>query len=112
MKRKTLSEVQISTIVRLIVLIVAVVNLLLSSFTDFRLPGLDATKQQATATILAAIASVVSYWYNNSWTENATAADKILDTLKNSDVKVEDVLESIEILEASLNSRSDDIYDS
>ena len=91
--KEILKNVQPTTIVRLIVLVISLVNLVLSMFGTYQIPGLSETEQESLAVIITAIASAVSYWYNNSWSENATTADKILIMLKNNDVSIDDLID-------------------
>lgn len=114
MKKICITDVQASTIVRLVVLVAALLNLGLSLFTDFRIPELSETSQQAIAVLITAAVSIISYWYNNSWSKNATTVDKLMTTIRESGVSVDDVMESIEILQESMkgdsvhNDRNDD----
>ena len=70
-----------STVVRTILLIVAIVNRFLTSkgitfIVDETLAGL-------LADLFLAVVSLVCFWYNNSFTKNAIKADKYLDELRN-----------------------------
>lgn len=103
--KDVLKNVQPTTIVRLVVLIISLLNLVLSMFGTYQIPGLSEAEQESLAVLITIIASAVSYWYNNSWSENATTADKILTMLKNSDVTVDDLIEITDNLRDNVNSR-------
>lgn len=105
--KDVLKNVQPNTVVRLIVLIISLVNLVLSIFGTYQIPGLTESEQESLAVIITAIASAVSYWYNNSWSENATAADKVLGLLKDSNISVEDIIDVVENLKDNNISRKD-----
>lgn len=85
------SEVKAMTVVRLLVLSVAMVNLVLSIFCDYRIPGLTQENQEQLAVLISLAASVAAYWYNNSWSAGATTSDKILQIIKNADVTADDM---------------------
>lgn len=105
--KDVLKNVQPNTVVRLIVLIISLVNLVLSIFGTYQIPGLTESEQESLAVIITAIASAVSYWYNNSWSENATAADKVLGLLKDGNISVEDIIDVVENLKDNNISRKD-----
>ena len=105
--KDVLKNVQPNTIVRLVVLIISLVNLVLSVFGTYQIPGLSESQQESLAVIITAIASAVSYWYNNSWSENATAADKVLGLLNDSNISVDDIIDVVENLKDSNTSRKD-----
>lgn len=91
--KEIFKNVQPTTIVRLIVLVISLINLVLSMFGTYQIPGLSETEQESLAVIITAIASAVSYWYNNSWSENATIADKVMIMLKNNDISIDDLID-------------------
>lgn len=99
-------NVKPSTIVRLIVLIISLVNLVLSIFGTYQIPGLTDSQQESLAVIITVIVSAISYWYNNSWSENATAADKVLGLLKNSDVSIDDLISVVDNLRDRTDSNN------
>lgn len=98
-------NINAATVVRLIVLVIAFANLILSLFTDFRIPGLSAEEQESLAVAVTMLVSGISYWYNNSWSKNATVADKVLGVLKNTDLTIDDVMGAIENVQADVDSR-------
>ena len=102
--RNMKATVQASTIVRLVVLVISLVNLVLSVFGTYQIPGLSESMQDGLAVCITAVISAVTYWYNNSWSENATTADKILTMLKESDITVEDVISTIDKLQENVSN--------
>lgn len=100
-----LKNVQPTTIVRLIVLVISLINLVLSMFGTYQIPGLSEAEQECLAVIITTIASAASYWYNNSWSENATTADKVLTMLKNNDISVDDLIDIADNLKDKIESR-------
>lgn len=106
MKLKNITaSVQSMTIVRLIVLVISLINLVLSLFGTYQIPGLSPEVQEGLAVLITVVASIVSYWYNNSWSENATTADKLLTMLKDTDVTVDEVIEIIDTLQDKVNDK-------
>ena len=99
------STVQAKTVVRLIVLVISLINLGLSLFSTYQIPGLTAEAQDSLAILFTAVASFVSYWYNNSWSESATTADKLLTMLKETDVTVDDAIDLINALQNKVDDR-------
>lgn len=102
--KDVIKNVQPSTVVRLIVLIISLANLVLSIFGTYQLPGLSESEQESLAVLITAIASAVSYWYNNSWSESATAADKIMGMLKNNDVSIDELIDVIDGVRNTIDS--------
>ena len=77
-----MKNVKIDTIIRTIVLTIALVNQGLAIFGKEAFPITEDQVYQS-VTVIATIASAVwAWWKNNSFTQNAIKADKILDQLK------------------------------
>ena len=72
------------TIIRTIVLVVALINQVLTAFGKNPLPFSDDTIYEAVTLAVTIGASAWAWWKNNSFTKNAIAADKYLDELKKS----------------------------
>lgn len=109
MKFKNLkTNVAAATIVRLIVLLIALANLGLSLFGTYQIPSLTEDTQNALALVITAVIALVSYWYNNSWSENATTADKVLQILKESDITIDDVLGAVNDLQEQVNASKEE----
>lgn len=78
------AEVKIGTILRLVFLIAAYINQVcdvLGAY-DMIIPVEYQSVVSLVSLIATAAASVSAYWFNNSWTAEATTADKILVTMK------------------------------
>ena len=78
------ADVAIGTILRLLFLIAAYVNQacdVLGAYDSFLT---EDTKGLVTVVslIATAVASVAAYWFNNSWTPEATVVDKVFATMK------------------------------
>lgn len=106
--KKNINNIKPATIVRLVVLLISIINLVLSVFGTYQLPGLSETAQNSLAVTITTIMAAISYWYNNSWSENATAADKVLDTLKSTGITVDDLIDMVEQLVEQVNAKADD----
>lgn len=86
-----LKNIKPATIVRLIVLAISIINLFASIVCDYRIPGLSQAQQEQLAVLISVVVSVISYWYNNSWSANATTADKVLQVIKNAEMTADDM---------------------
>ena len=75
------------TLIRTVVLLLALVNQVLSICGVSPIPIDDDTATNVISTLWTTIASVVAWWKNNSFTENAITADEYLIELKNEEAK-------------------------
>ena len=80
-----MGKVKTETIIRTIVLIVALVNQALVIFGKEVLPFTEDQIYQFVTLIVTIGASVWAWWKNNSFTKNAIEADKVLDELRAND---------------------------
>ena len=78
-----MNNVKIDTIVRTIVLIIALANQALAITGKEVFPVTEDQVYQIVTLIATVGASVWAWWKNNSFTKNAIEADKVLDQLKN-----------------------------
>lgn len=76
-------KVSKSTIARTAVLALALTNQVLSATGHAVLPIESADLEQAVTLAITIGSSVVSWWYNNSFTSAAIEADKVLELNKN-----------------------------
>lgn len=76
-----MDTVKIETIVRTIILFVALINQGLSLAGYSLLPITDDQINDAVTLILTIGSSLWAWWKNNSFTKNAIEADKVLDEL-------------------------------
>lgn len=70
------------TVIRTLVLILALVNQCLTAFGKSPLPFSDAEIQQAVTLIFTIAAAAVAWWENNSFTAAARVADETLKQAK------------------------------
>lgn len=77
-----MNTIKKDTIIRTIVLIVALINQGLTIAGKNPLPFEDAEITEILSYIFTICASLWSWWKNNSFTKNAIEADKVLDALK------------------------------
>jgi SPP1 family holin len=70
------------TIIRTIVLVVALINQALTIFDRCPLPFDNAEVEAGVSMILTTCASLWAWWKNNSFTKKAIEADAVLDKLK------------------------------
>ena len=78
-----MNNVKIDTIVRTIVLIIALANQALAIAGKEVFPVTEDQVYQVVTLIATVGASVWAWWKNNSFTKAAIEADKVLDQLKN-----------------------------
>lgn len=75
-------KIKVETIVRTIVLAIALVNQSLTAMGKNPLPFADETLYEFLTILFTFIASGWAWWKNNSFTKNAIAADAVLSELK------------------------------
>ena len=92
--KNTTGKEKNSEVYRLILMIVAAINQFLVTFDLYQVSSINNdTLLKILSLILTVVAGAIGYWKNNSWTKEAKAADKVLESLKNQDITVTDVLE-------------------
>lgn len=77
-----MSQIKTDTIVRTIVLIIALANQILAILGKEAFPVTEDQVYQIVTLIVTVAASVWSWWKNNSFTEAAIEGDKVKDRLK------------------------------
>lgn len=75
---EVISGVSLGTWVRLVLLLLAFVNLTLQSFGVRTIPVDSENVGAGVSIAFAAVCAAVSYWENNSFTQAAQTADKVL----------------------------------
>ena len=75
-------NVSTATIVRTICLVVALANQLLCAFGKSPLPIDNEQLQQLVTSLITAAVAVVNWWQNNSFTQEAIAADELYKNLR------------------------------
>ena len=78
-----MQNVKTDTIIRTIVLVIALVNQGLAIFGKEAFPVTEDQVYQAVTLIATVVSAVWAWWKNNSFTKNAIEADKLLDALNN-----------------------------
>ena len=66
------------TLIRTILLVLALINQILAVFGKSPIPIDDDTVTNLISTIWTVIASLIAWWKNNSFTDKAIKADKVL----------------------------------
>lgn len=75
-------KIKKDTIIRTIILIVALINQILTATGINPLPFSDDMIYELVSVIFTVVASAVAWWKNNSFTQNALMADEVLNELK------------------------------
>lgn len=75
-------KVSKETIIRTVVLLLALINSLLVSKGKNIIPFSDEEVAEIVSWIFTAVASIWAWWKNNSFTDNAIQADKYLNDLR------------------------------
>lgn len=71
------------TLIRTVILLLALVNQILIICGVSPIPIDDDTATNVISTLWTAVASVIAWWKNNSFTQDAITADEYLNELKN-----------------------------
>ena len=77
-------NVSAGTVARTAVLLLALTNQVLSALGKPVLPIESQTVEQLVTAGITTVAALVNWWYNNSFTQAALAADEVYDQKKNS----------------------------
>lgn len=80
-------NISTGTIVRTLCLILALANQLLSVFGKSPLPIDNAQLEQLVTGLITVVAALVNWWENNSFTQEALAADELYKTLREKNAK-------------------------
>lgn len=75
-------NVKTETIVRTVLLVMALINQLLSAFGHTVLPIEDAQVEVIISTTITVVMSMWAWWKNNSFTKAAIAADEVMEKIK------------------------------
>lgn len=73
--------VRTETIVRTVLLVLALINQLLTASGHAVLPIEDAQVEALISTAITVVMSVWAWWKNNSFTQSAIAADEFMETM-------------------------------
>ena len=80
-------NISTGTIVRTLCLILALANQLLSAFGTSSLPIDNAQLEPLVTGLITVVAALVNWWENNSFTQEALAADELYKTLREKNAK-------------------------
>lgn len=76
------NKISTATIVRTICLLVVLSNQLLSAFGKSPLPIDNTQLEQLVTSLITIVVALINWWQNNSFTQEALAADQLYDTLR------------------------------
>lgn len=76
------TKISTATIIRTLCLLVALANQLLSAFGKSPLPIDNAQLEQLVTSLITIVVALINWWQNNSFTQEAIAADQLYDTLR------------------------------
>ena len=76
-------KISVGTVIRTVCLILALVNLTLETFGKRIIPISDEQVSELITLIFTIVTSVVSFWKNNSFTQEAIIADGLMKDMKN-----------------------------
>lgn len=82
-------NIKTDTIIRTIVLLLALINQILVTTGHSVIPISDEQITEIITLIVTIGASLWAWWKNNSFTKSAIEADKYLDELRNKDISVQ-----------------------
>lgn len=77
-----ISNVKLDTVLRTVLLVLALVNQILTSSGHAILPFDDETVTELVSLLFTITTSVIAWWKNNSFTDNAVKADNYLKDLR------------------------------
>ena len=76
-------KISVGTVIRTACLILALVNLTLETFGKRIIPISDEQVSELITLIFTIVTSVISFWKNNSFTQEAIIADGLMKDMKN-----------------------------
>lgn len=80
-------KVSTGTMARTVVLIIALINQILTMFGWNPLPWSDEAVYEGVTAMITVVAALVSWWKNNSFTNEAITADSYMNSLKDAKQK-------------------------
>lgn len=92
-------SVKIGTILRLAFLVAAYLNQacdVIGAYDAF-IPEKYQTLVSVVSLIATAVASVAAYWFNNSWSAEATVVDKLLATIKHASAYCPEIVDAVNV---------------
>lgn len=100
-------EVKIGTILRLLFLIAAYVNQacdVLGAYDAF-IPEEYRSVVSVASLVATAVASIAAYWFNNSWSAEATVVDKLLATIKHASKYCPEIVDAVNTSISEFNKK-------
>ena len=82
-------KITAGTIARTLVLALALINQILTTFGYSPIPIEDELVVDLISYAFTAVAAIVSWWKNNSFTKAALAGDRLMAAVKNGEVEIE-----------------------
>lgn len=76
-------KISVGTVIRTVCLLLALVNLTLETFGKRIIPISDEQVSELITLIFTIVTSVISFWKNNSFTQEAIIADGLMKDMKN-----------------------------
>ena len=76
-------KISVGTVIRTVCLLLALVNLTLETFGKSIIPISDEQVSELITLIFTIVTSVISFWKNNSFTQEAIIADGLMKDMKN-----------------------------
>ena len=76
-------NISVCTVIRTVCLLLALVNLTLETFGKNIIPISDEQVSELITLIFTIVTSVISFWKNNSFTQEAIIADGLMKDMKN-----------------------------
>ena len=101
------AEVKIGTILRMLFLVAAYVNQacdVLGAYDAF-IPDEYRSVVTVASLIATGVASVCAYWFNNSWSAEATVADKLLATIKHGSTYCPEIVDAVNNTVSEFNKK-------
>lgn len=91
--KESLGKTRVSAVYRLIFMMLALLNQFLVLFGLYPVQEMNSDIVKLVSLGLCIITGGVAYWKNNSWSPEAKAADKVMESMRNNDISITDVLE-------------------
>lgn len=98
------SVVTVSTITRLILLVVAWINQFLAIFGTYQIPTLSDAETCIIASGITIAITLFAYWYNNSWSGDAVVCDTILAMFRDAGIDEGEILNAIKTIATKTES--------
>lgn len=88
-------KLKVGAVVRLIVLAIAWINQIATTFGTYSVPNVSPEVVYIIATVITVAVTLYSYWKNNSWSMNAKTADAVLDVLRETGITTDELADAV-----------------